>query len=221
MIMTVFELLLMAFVVGTALLIPILDDIVSAIVAFGVVALGVSVLWVLLAAPDIALIEAAVGAGVVSLLFMLTLVKTTGIEIAGNKIGTDDETDDPAATDGGAAESVESDSTTGDAGTGVAGSSFTLRTLGVIAAIGIPLVYIVSTLDPVGAPDAPGVTPEFNGELTPYGYYIEETVADTGFTNAVVAVLVVYRGVDTLGELIVAFAAAVSILIVLGRSDLV
>ncbi len=208
MILTVFELLLMAFVVGSALLIPFLDDIVSAIVAFGVVALGVSVLWVLLAAPDIALIEAAVGAGVVSLLFMLTLVKTTGIEIS----GTDDDADGAAETDGGTEQHAD---------TGTAASKFTVRTLGVVAAIAIPLIYIVSTLDPVGSPDAPGVTPMMNGELTPYGYYIEQTVEETGFTNAVVAVLVVYRGVDTLGELIVAFAAAVAILIVLGRSDLV
>ena len=188
------EVALMVFVVGSALLIPFIDDIVGAIVAFGIVALGVAVMWVLLAAPDIALIEAAVGAGVVSLLFMLTLVKTTGLAKARME------------TDGG------DDDTT---------RRLTPQNLAIVGFVGIPLLYIVASLDPVGYAGAPAVALETGGELTPYGYYIEQTVEETGFSNSVIAVLVVYRGLDTLGELIVAFAAAVSILIVLGRGDLV
>jgi len=184
------ELALIVFVVIGALFAATIQGLVGSIVTFAGLTLGVAIIWVLLAAPDVALIEAAVGAGVTSVLFMIAIAKTTS--------SRSDEADHEGLF-----------------------RSLNLPALTVVAGLAIPLGYAFLSLDPVGAANAPAVSSTFaDGSQTPYGYYIEETLPETGFSNSVVAVLVVYRGLDTLGELIVAFAAAVSILIVLDREDI-
>lgn len=184
------ELGLVAFVIIGALFAATVRDLVGAIVTFAGLTLGVAVIWVLLAAPDVALIEAAVGAGVTSVLFMIALVKTSGSR-------------------------SEDDNATGIF------RSVNLPALLVVGGLAIPLGYAFLSLEPVGSATAPAVSTTFaDGSQTPYGYYIEETLPESGFPNAVVAVLVVYRGLDTFGELIVAFSAAVAVLIVLNREDI-
>ncbi len=187
------ELGLVAFVIIGALFAATIRDLVGSVVTFAGLTLGVAIIWVLLAAPDVALIEAAVGAGVTSVLFMIALVKTSK-----SRSDSEDEDDTERIFRSG-----------------------NLPALLLVGGLAIPLGYAFLSLDPVGAANAPAVSTTFaDGAQTPYGYYIEETIPETGFSNSVVAVLVVYRGLDTLGELIVAFSAAVSILIVLERSDI-
>ena len=70
------ELVLAAFVVSTAVATALLRDVLASIVVFAAFSLGVSVIWVILQAPDVALTEAAVGAGVMSILLLTTLAKT-------------------------------------------------------------------------------------------------------------------------------------------------
>ncbi|MEQ8193512.1 MAG: hypothetical protein RIB59_03390, partial [Rhodospirillales bacterium] len=48
-------------------------------------------------------------------------------------------------------------------------------------------------------------------------YYIENTRSLTGIPNIVTAVLASYRGYDTLGEVVVVFAAAVGVMTLIGR----
>ncbi|AFZ74197.1 DUF4040 domain-containing protein [Natronobacterium gregoryi] len=200
MIWLALEFALIAFVIGAVLFIAFARDVVGSIVAFAAFTLGIAVIWVLLAAPDVALIEAAVGAGVTSVLFLIAVMKTTGMS---------GETDTSEETNPGAD------------GENERFRPLNLPAVAMLLGLAIPLGYVFLSLPPIGMPDAPAVSAAYaDGTSTPYGYYIEETVADTGFPNAVVAVLVVYRGLDTLGELIVAFAAAVSILIVLEREDI-
>lgn len=55
------------------LAVVLLPDLMSAVAASSVVSLALSVLFVLLRAPDVALAEAAVGAGLSGVLFALTL----------------------------------------------------------------------------------------------------------------------------------------------------
>jgi uncharacterized MnhB-related membrane protein len=50
-----------------------LRDFLAALAAFSVVSLALSLLFVMLRAPDVAMTEAAVGAGLSSLLFALVL----------------------------------------------------------------------------------------------------------------------------------------------------
>ena len=49
--------------------------------------------------------------------------------------------------------------------------------------------------------------------------YIEKAVTETGVPNLVTAVLADYRAFDTLGELVVVFAAAVSVLLILRKQS--
>jgi multicomponent Na+:H+ antiporter subunit B len=71
------ELVVLAFVVSTALATAFLRDVLASVVVFGAYSLGMAMLWVLLRAPDVGLTEAAVGAGVMTPLFLLAIVKTT------------------------------------------------------------------------------------------------------------------------------------------------
>jgi multicomponent Na+:H+ antiporter subunit B len=70
------EAVLLAFVLGSALVAAVLRDILGVIIASAAYSLGIAVLWVVLRAPDVALTEAAVGAGVMTLLLLLTIAKT-------------------------------------------------------------------------------------------------------------------------------------------------
>ncbi len=70
------ELALLAFILTSALGTALLKDVLASVVAFATYSLGVSILWVFLQAPDVGLTEAAVGAGVMTILFLLALAST-------------------------------------------------------------------------------------------------------------------------------------------------
>lgn len=58
---------------GAAITLIVVRDLLSAVAASATVSLALSVLFVVLRAPDVALAEAAVGAGLSGVLFALTL----------------------------------------------------------------------------------------------------------------------------------------------------
>ncbi|QSG04416.1 DUF4040 domain-containing protein [Halapricum desulfuricans] len=167
---------LLALVVAVAVVTALARDILVATVAFAAYSLGLAVLWVVFDAPDVALTEAAVGAGVVTALFVAVLSRTTRP---------------------------------------VGGRSFSLAVspTAVIAAgaLTAALVATVPSLPAVGDPDAPA----FDGAAA---YYLQET-GTYGIDNAVTAVLVVFRGFDTFGEIAVVFTAIAAVLVVRGRGD--
>ncbi|EMA43768.1 DUF4040 domain-containing protein [Halococcus saccharolyticus] len=68
---------LLVFVVSCALATAFLRDVLGAIIAFSAYSLSIAVVWVFLRAPDVGLTEAAVGAGVMTVLFLVTIAKTT------------------------------------------------------------------------------------------------------------------------------------------------
>lgn len=57
----------------SALAVLLMKNFMAALAALSVVSLGMSVLFVILRAPDVAMTEAAIGAGLSSLLFALAL----------------------------------------------------------------------------------------------------------------------------------------------------
>jgi multicomponent Na+:H+ antiporter subunit B len=83
------------------------------------------------------------------------------------------------------------------------------RSLVVAGLVAGGLLLTVPALPPVGAADTAAFGPVAE-------FYLSDA-PDRGVDNAVTAVLVVYRGFDTFGELAVVFAAAVATLAVLGR----
>ncbi|MBX0293839.1 DUF4040 domain-containing protein [Haloarcula nitratireducens] len=76
MTLTLLEGALLVFVVGCAIGAALLRDTLAAVMSFAAYSLGISILWLILQAPDVGLTEAAVGAGIMTILFLLTLANT-------------------------------------------------------------------------------------------------------------------------------------------------
>lgn len=66
-------LIIVIVMLGSAVAVLLLKDFLAALAALSVVSLGLSVLFVIMRAPDVAMTEAAIGAGLSSLLFALAL----------------------------------------------------------------------------------------------------------------------------------------------------
>jgi uncharacterized MnhB-related membrane protein len=74
---------------GAALAVMLLDNLLAAVAAASVVSLGVSVMFVMLRAPDVAMTEAAVGAGLSSLILALALRRLGLIKLDLSEKGKD------------------------------------------------------------------------------------------------------------------------------------
>ncbi len=70
------EVSLAAFVILAAIGTAIFRDVMAAIVVFAAYSLGMAVLYTLMLAPDVAMTEAAIGAGVTTILLIVTIAKT-------------------------------------------------------------------------------------------------------------------------------------------------
>lgn len=73
--MLIFEYILLGFLVVCAISVSFSKNLMNSIIIFMSYGLVMSIIWILLEAPDLAITEAAVGAGVTSLLFFVTLRK--------------------------------------------------------------------------------------------------------------------------------------------------
>ena len=73
--MMIFEYILLFFLVLCAIAVSFSKNLLNSIIIFMSYSLIMSIIWILLESPDLAITEAAVGAGVTSLLFFSTLKK--------------------------------------------------------------------------------------------------------------------------------------------------
>lgn len=200
-------------------------DLLVLTVVFGAYSLALAVLWVVFRAPDVGLTEAAVGAGVTTSLLLVTVAHTGTSAI---KTGAPaDETGPPADETVAAADETgvtagrtdaSADETEASAdGTGVSTAEPVIvlprrpgavaAGAGLVAALGLTL----PALPAVGDPSAPAFASDAAAT-----FYLD-TAGAFGVDNVVTAVLVVFRGFDTFGEVGVVFAAAVAVLAVVGR----
>ena len=85
--MLIFEYILLALLVLCAISVSISKNLLNSILIFMSYSLIMAVIWILLESPDLAITEAAVGAGVTSLLFFVTLKKIHAMR----EVGDDDE----------------------------------------------------------------------------------------------------------------------------------
>ena len=65
------------FILLAAVATALFRDVLSAIVVFGAYSLGMAILYTFLLAPDVAMTEAAIGAGVTTILLLLTIARTS------------------------------------------------------------------------------------------------------------------------------------------------
>lgn len=73
--MSIFEYILMGFLIVCAVSVSFSKNLLNSILIFMSYSLVMSIIWILLESPDLAITEAAVGAGVTSVLFFVTLKK--------------------------------------------------------------------------------------------------------------------------------------------------
>ena len=81
--MQIFQYILLAFLVICAVSVSFSKRLLNSILIFMSYSLVMSVIWVCLQSPDLAITEAAVGAGVTSILFFITLKKIRAIQKEG------------------------------------------------------------------------------------------------------------------------------------------
>ena len=83
--MLIFESILLIFLVACAISVSFCRNLLSSILIFMSYSLVMSIIWILLESPDLAITEAAVGAGVTSLLFFVTLKKIHAMKGEGDE----------------------------------------------------------------------------------------------------------------------------------------
>ena len=79
--MVYFTNILLIFLVVCAISVSLSKNLLNSILIFMSYSLVMSIIWVLLESPDLAITEAAVGAGVTSVLFFITLKKIHGFSV--------------------------------------------------------------------------------------------------------------------------------------------
>jgi len=167
---------LLGLMIAGAVIAVEVKDLLSAVIAVGVVGLALSIAFLLLRAPDVAITQIVVEIAAVILLIRATLNRDISSRpSAGRPFGA------------------------------VMGLAF--LGLGVLAS----LTAFPEGLSPFGSP-----------LMTVSAFYPADAMSGTGATNVVSAVILDYRGYDTLGEATVLFTAVVGVLAVMratGRRD--
>lgn len=77
--MKIFQMVLFAFLIVCAISVTFSKNLLNSIIIFMSYSLIMSIIWILLESPDLAITEAAVGAGITSILFFVTLKKIHAI----------------------------------------------------------------------------------------------------------------------------------------------
>jgi uncharacterized MnhB-related membrane protein len=83
--MQVFTYILLIFLIVCAISVSLSKNLLNSILIFMSYSLIMSVIWIILESPDLAITEAAVGAGVTSVLFFVTLKKIGAIMSSGKE----------------------------------------------------------------------------------------------------------------------------------------
>ncbi len=76
--MEIINLIILVFIIFCAFGVYLTENLLNAIILFSAYSLFMAVLWLLLRAPDVALTEAAIGAGITTFLFVAVLGRVRG-----------------------------------------------------------------------------------------------------------------------------------------------
>ena len=79
--MEILNIILLVFIIICAVSVSLIKSLLTSIVIFMSQSLAMSVIWIMLESPDLAITEAAVGAGITSLLLFVTLKKIHAIDL--------------------------------------------------------------------------------------------------------------------------------------------
>ena len=194
------DLILLFFLVVCALTAISMKDLLSTTIILGAYSLIMAVVWTRLNAVDVAFTEAAVGAGITSVLLLAALSRTQRVE--------DDTRQVPEERRESKRSFVKTEPGTQAKKSGISARS--VLSLIIVIVTGAVLIYGTIDMPHFGDPDAPANTHVAKR-------YIEKSYEETGVVNFVTAILASYRGYDTLGEVAVIFTAGISVILLLRR----
>ncbi|MCD5406748.1 MAG: DUF4040 domain-containing protein [Desulfotomaculum sp.] len=169
------DIALLLLVVICAIVAIQMKDLLSAVIVLTVYSLLMAVIWFVMDAPDVALTEAAIGAGITTILFIAVLSRTRRGETEHNtKV-----------------------------------RRFSPRA-GLLIVVAFGAMLAVGTVD----------MPDFGDPHAPAHTHLAERFVEMGYQetaspNLVTAILICYRGVDTLGEVIVVLTAGMGVILLL------
>ena len=78
--MQIFNVILIIFLIVAAIAVERTKDLLGAVIIFTAYSLVMALLWMLLRAPDVAMTEAAIGAGITTILFVVVISRTRRME---------------------------------------------------------------------------------------------------------------------------------------------
>jgi len=164
---------LLVFMVAASIIAVETKDLLSSVISLGAVGFGLTIVFLILQAPDLAIVQVVVE--ILTLVFLIALIfKTTRVDtVRGAPY-------DPI---------------------------FLFATTALIVFVvlfAVVAIYVFRELPPFGGPLR---------EVA--HYYVEQGLDKTGAANLVSAILLDFRGYDTLGEVTVLFTSVVGVLVVL------
>ncbi len=189
-----FRILLLIFLVICALCVSFSKNLLVSVVIFMSYSLIMSIIWVLLESPDLAITEAAVGAGVTSVLFFITLKRIDAI---------------------GKEHREKPDEVTREINARTGVKRFERFYKGMAIVLGMAII-VAMLLNVSNMPAFGNVENPYNNEVSER--YLESGLEETGAVNAVTGMILDYRAFDTFGESCVLFIAAACVLVLL-RDD--
>lgn len=174
--------LMLFILVITAVAVAFTKRNLTAIIIYTTFSLIMSILWIVIKAPDLAITEAAVGAGITSILMYVVLRNIKEIDFfEGNP-------------------KKENAKTVKNKGNLLYKVTSILLSVGIIAI----LLVTVSYLPTQGSADVPAVNEVFTR-------YVQDSVEETGALNTVASVILDYRAFDTFGEASMLFTATIAV----------
>ncbi len=192
--MEIFKIILLIFLVLCALFVSFSKNLLVSIVIFMSYSSVMAIVWVLLESPDLAITEAAVGVGVTSVMFFMTLKRIHAI---------------------GKPEKEEEDDVTKEIHTHRSVKIFNKYYKYVAIALGVAIIASL-TLTVTYLPEFGNANNMTHNEVS--DRYVENGLKETGAVNSVAGMILDYRAFDTFGESCVLFIAAACVLILL-RED--
>ncbi len=213
--MITFEIILLSFLVICALAVALSKKLLVSLIIFMSYSLVMSILWIVLQSPDLAITEAAVGAGVTSIIFFVTLYKIKGLQQ--KEIEVKEEVVKPVETKVNTGKHHEK-TIKERLDEWVVKYEIPLyeRFYKVVSVI-MALVIITCMLVTVAkSPSFGEASNPANNEVVEK--YLADSIKDTGAVNAVAGMILDYRAFDTFGESTVLFVAAGTVIILL-RND--
>ncbi len=98
--MQVLNWMLLGFLIVCAIAVSFSKNLLNSVLIFMSYSVVMAIIWALLESPDLAITEAAVGAGVTSILFFVTLRKIRAIIHSDNDVEAESEDQEPGREDG-------------------------------------------------------------------------------------------------------------------------